>query len=95
MDLGDGTALRLESPDLEAIRAHLADALFGLLTSQDAGRWQPHVTIQNKVPPREARKLQEQLRTSFAPRPLSLKGLASWRYLGGPWQPIREWSFRG
>lgn len=95
IDLGAGTALRVESEELEDLRHDLAEAFRGMLTPQDRAPWRPHITIQNKVEPREARRLQERLRATFQPRPLSLKGLASWRYLGGPWQPIRSHVFRG
>jgi hypothetical protein len=95
MDLGEGTALRIESAALEAIRSDFADALHGLLTPQDQAPWRPHVTIQNKVEPREARALQQKLRAGFQPRPLAIKGLATWHYRDGPWEPIRTWSFRG
>ena len=95
IDLGSGTALRVESEGLEALRDDLADAFHGLLAMQDSGPWHPHVTIQNKVEPREARTLQLRLRASFAPEPLTIAGLASWRYLGGPWQAIRRYPFRG
>lgn len=94
IDLGGGTALRIESEELESLRGELAEAFHGLLTPQDAAPWRPHVTIQNKVEPREARRLQQQLRASFEQRPLALKGLASWRYLGGPWAPLRTFPFR-
>ena len=94
IDLGEGTALRVESQGLVAIRAALADALHGLLTPQDLAPWRPHVTIQNKVAPREARRLQQQLRASFEPRPLAIRALAAWRYLDGPWEPLRAWPFR-
>ena len=94
MDLGQGTALRVESEELERIRGELADAFHGLLTPQDAAPWRPHVTIQNKVAPREARSLQQQLRATFQPRPLGIRALAAWRYRDGPWEPIREWVFR-
>ena len=94
IDLGEGTALRVESEDLEAIREELAEALHGLLMPQDQAPWRPHVTIQNKVAPREARQLQQQLRATFEPRPLAIRALASWRYLGGPWEPIRSHPFR-
>ena len=80
---------------LEDIRADLAEAFRGLLTPQDRAPWRPHVTIQNKVEPGEARRLQAGLRATFEPRPLSIVGLASWRYLDGPWEPIRKYSFRG
>jgi len=95
MDLGEGTALRVESEELHAMRADLAEALHGLLMPQDQAPWRPHVTIQNKVASHEARKLQQQLRAAFEPRPLAIRALAAWRYLGGPWEPIRAWSFRG
>ena len=94
MDLGEGTALRVESDALEAIRADLAEALHGLLIPQDVAAWRPHVTIQNKVSAKEAKALQRQLRATFEPRPLAIRALATWRYLGGPWEPIRTYSFR-
>ena len=95
MDLGEGTALRIESEELEDIRGELADAFHGLLTPQDRAPWRPHVTIQNKVAPREARALQQRLRATFQPRPLAIKGLAAWHYRDGPWEAIRAWAFRG
>ena len=94
IDLGEGTALRVESAALQAIRADLAEALHGLLTPQDQAPWRPHVTIQNKVAPRVARALQQQLRATLEPRPLAIRALAAWRYLGGPWEPVRAWPFR-
>ena len=95
MDHGEGTALRVDSEELEDIRHDLAEAFRGLLIPQDQAPWRPHVTIQNKVEPKEARRLQQQLRATLEPRPLAIKGLASWRYLGGLWEPIRSHMFRG
>ena len=95
MDLGNGTAFRVESPELEDVRQGLALALHGLLSAQDRAPWSPHVTIQNKVEPREARALQASLRASFLPRSLAIKGLAAWRYRDGPWEQIRSYAFRG
>jgi hypothetical protein len=95
MDLGEGTALRVESEGLDDIRNDLALALRGLLTPQDMAPWRPHVTVQNKVEPREARRLQEWLRAGFERRPLAIRGLALWRYIGGPWEPVRQFTFRG
>ncbi|MGE3149199.1 MAG: 2'-5' RNA ligase family protein [Pseudorhodoplanes sp.] len=94
IELGGGTALRVESESLAAIREDLADALHGLMTPQDKAAWRPHVTIQNKVEPKEAKALQQRLRATFEPRPLAIRGLASWHYRGGPWEPIREHVFR-
>ena len=95
LDLGEGTALRVESRALEEIREELADAFHGLLMPQDQTPWRPHITFQNKVKPGEARRLQQQLRATFEPRPLAIRALASWRYLDGPWEKIREHPFRG
>lgn len=95
MDLGTGTALRIESAELEALRDELAHAFHGLLTPQDEGLWRPHVTIQNKVAPRDARRLQQQLGAGFERRPLAIRGLASWRYRDGPWEPLKRHPFRG
>jgi hypothetical protein len=94
MDLGAGTAFRVDSDELEDIREDLALALHGLLSAPDRGPWSPHVTIQNKVEAREAKALQARLRGTFEPRPLAIKGLASWRYRDGPWEPIRSYMFR-
>jgi hypothetical protein len=95
LDLGGGTALRVESEGLEDIRYDLALALRGLLTPQDMSPWRPHVTVQNKVEPKAAKALQAQLRAGFERRPLAIRGLALWRYLGGPWEPVKQFTFRG
>jgi hypothetical protein len=95
IDLGAGTAFRVVSEELEDIRYDLAEAFRGLLIPQDQAPWRPHITIQNKVEPREAKRLQQQLRAMFEPRPLVIKGLASWRYLGGPWELVKGYTFRG
>lgn len=95
MDLGGGVAFRVVSDDLDAIRAGLAEAFRGALTAQDGQGWRPHVTIQNKVAPRAARALLDELRRSFTPRPLAIRGLGLHRYLGGPWETIATFSFRG
>lgn len=94
MDLGEGTAFRVDSPALEAIREDLAEAFFGLLTPPDEAPWRPHITIQNKVEPRIARALQQQLAATFEPRPLLIRALASWRYLDGPWERLKVHPFR-
>ena len=87
MSLGGGVAYRIEAPELAAIRAELAEAFAGLLTPQDAGRWRPHVTIQNKVRPSLAKVVLGALSRDFHPREVEIAGLASWWYRGGPWEP--------
>ena len=95
MDLGGGVAYRIVSPDLDRIRDDLAEGLHGLLGAQDSGGWRPHVTIQNKVPPKVARALMASLEHDFAPRPLAIAGLGLHRYLDGPWEEIAVYPFRG
>ena len=91
--LGRGVAIRIDAPGLVAIRGELADAFAGLLTPQDAAGWRPHVTLQNKVDPAEAKRLQQQLEAGFRPRPVLIQGLALWRYRGGPWEAVSRHMF--
>jgi hypothetical protein len=49
----------------------------------------------NKAEPRDARALLTELQASFQPRPLKVAGLALHRYLGGPWEKVGSWTFRG
>ena len=95
MNLGRGVAYRIVSDDLERIRRDIADHFHGSLTAQDSQGWRPHVTIQNKVEPSVARGLLRELETAFEARPLVVRGLALHRYLGGPWEAMGEWVFRG
>ena len=95
MNLGGGVAFRVASQDLDRIRLELAQDFHGLLSAQDSGGWRPHVTIQNKVPPKDARALLERLESDFRPRPLAISGLGLHRYLGGPWEQLAIYPFRG
>lgn len=93
--LDGGVAFRIESEVLEELRAELADAFHGLLVPQDRAAWRPHVTIQNKAEPRAAAALHARMRAEFAPKPLTIAGLAAWRYRGGPWDSLFERRFGG
>lgn len=95
MDLGGGVAFRIVSDELDAVRAELVDAFRGSLTQQDAYGWRPHVTVQNKVPVKEARALFAEMERSFAPRPLAVAGLAYHHYENGPWRLGQRYAFRG
>ena len=95
MNLGGGTAFRIASDDLEAIRADLSAAFRGHLTQQDSHGWRPHITVQNKVAASDARLLHDRLSAQFEPRPLGVAGLAYDKYAGGPWLPGRRYPFRG
>lgn len=93
MDLGGGVALRVTSDELDAIRYEIAERLHGLLTAQDSVGWSAHVTIQNKVAPKVARALIKAL--GDVRRPIGISGLGLHRYLGGPWETVRTFPFRG
>jgi hypothetical protein len=95
MNLGRGTALRIESPDMIALWDRLAERFHGLLTPQDEHLPRLHVTIQNKVAPSEAKALQQRLAATLDSRDFAFAGLALHRYRGGPWEFVRRWPFRG
>lgn len=95
MDLGKGTAIRLESPQLLGIRAAIADHFHGALTAQDLHEPRPHITIQNKVTKEVARALQAELAPTIEPRGFAFPGLELHLYEGGPWRLIKGFSFRG
>ena len=93
ISLGRGVAIRIDSRELAAMRRELADAFAGLLTPQDAAGWRPHVTVQNKVTPAEAKTLQQHLEAGFGRRPVAIRGLALWSYRGGPWEEVSRHLF--
>lgn len=95
MELGGGVAFRVVSDDLDLLREEIARAMHGLLTAQDSGGWVPHVTVQNKVDPSVAKALKRSLEATFEPAPLRIAGLGLHLYLGGPWDTLQLYRFRG
>ena len=95
MSLGGGTAIKLSSPDLLALRDEVAEHFRGMLTKQDQHRPRLHVTIQNKVTSKEAKALQAELMGLIEPREFTFPGLALHIYRGGPWEFVRRFAFRG
>ena len=95
MNLSNGVAFRVVSDELEAIREAIADHFHGLISGPDAAGWRPHVTIQNKVAPREAKALLDRLEREFRPTPLGIAGLSVHLYRGGPWETLGTYKFRG
>ncbi len=93
--LGKGVALKLRSPELDAVRGELADGWSTLLIPQDRAGFQPHVTIQNKVTPAAAKATLAALEAGFRPFEARAVAVAVWRYLGGPWEALGEVAFRG
>lgn len=95
MKLGKGTALRIESPAMLALRDDLADRFHGLLTPQDEHRPRLHVTVQNKVTIEAAKALQAELAAAIEPRDFAFRALAMHAYRGGPWERLGIYPFRG
>ena len=93
--LGRGVAYRMHSPELATFRAQLTGAFEPWLTAQDRAGFRPHVTVQNKADPAEAKALLEQLQHEFEPFEVVGEGMQLWRYLGGPWEAVERLPFCG
>lgn len=87
--LGAGVAFSITSPALSHLRDELKTGFGQWLGPQDRQKWQPHITIQNRVSKTEADSLYRRLSESFVPQPIRITGLELWRYLGGPWKAER------
>lgn len=94
ISLGRGTAYLAETGPLPGIRRQVIDHFREEMTAQDLQPWQrPHVTVQNKVSPEQARQVQEILRAGFEPFYLEARGLRLWYYRGGPWEEAASFTF--
>lgn len=87
--LGRGVAFRLQAPGVAALRAGLAADWSDWLTPQDRQGWRPHVTVQNKVTPEQARATLQRLSRGFVPFTTEAASLVLWRYLEGPWEQLQ------
>ena len=91
--LGAGVAFAIASPELYEVRQALRGAFVVWLNSQDMHKWQPHITIQNKVSRGEADQLFKALQTRFEPRQIRIVGLDLHAYLDGPWRLDKSVTF--
>ncbi|WP_122464998.1 2'-5' RNA ligase family protein [Brevundimonas lutea] len=91
--LGRGVAYRLAGGELDQLRHELADAFGEWLTRQDRQPFRPHITVQNKVRPEDARRVLAQLQMTFEPFSVVIEGLLLWRYRGGPWSLVERFDF--
>ena len=91
--IGRGVACHLASAELEHLRSALANAFSPWLTSQDRAPFRPHITIQNKAEPADARLLLERLQLEFEPFDIVAEALLGWRYWGRPWEAIERLPF--
>ncbi|MBM6581793.1 2'-5' RNA ligase family protein [Microvirga sp. BT689] len=90
--LGRGVAYALASPELEDLRRHFALQWNDWLKPQDRQKHQPHVTVQNKVDPTQARALLEDLSDGFRSFEIVGVGLDLWWYRGGPWEKVQTFT---
>lgn len=91
--LGGGVAAAVESAELIELRMRFARVWNDWLTPQDRQKFQPHITIQNKVAPEEARRLYEDLAARWQPKIGRAAGVSLWRYLGAHWKLEEDFSF--
>ncbi|HEY9881697.1 MAG TPA: 2'-5' RNA ligase family protein [Leptolyngbyaceae cyanobacterium] len=91
--LGNGVAVEVESPPLIQIRQNLAEHWHSWLKPQDRQKYQPHITIQNKVTADEARQLYSPLSRDWQLPEGRGEGLLLWYYQGGPWELAGEFLF--
>jgi 2'-5' RNA ligase len=92
--LGRGVAIQVDCPELVQLRNHLAQEWNPWLSPQDKQRYQPHITIQNKVAPSEAQQLYDRLADGWNTFSGKGEGLLLWRYQGGPWELAHEFTFK-
>ena len=93
--LGRGVAINVGSDALLRLRGDLARGWRSWLTPQDQQGYRPHITVQNKVDPAEAKGLYERLRQTWTPLAGEAVGLHLWRYRGGPWEAAGTFGFAG
>ena len=94
MRLGRGVAYAVRAPELDQIHHALRTEWLAVLTRQDQQPFRPHVVVQNKGDPEEARTLYTRLSQGFRPWTAEAAGLLLWHYEGGPWSPAGEFPFR-
>jgi len=95
MDLGRGTALAVESPQMVALHAEMAERLIGLVQQKDARPLRLHITVQNKVPEAEAGALQRELREALRPLRFHFRGFGLYGWTGEIWRQMKLFPFRG
>ena len=90
--IGRGVAIAVDCSVLKDVRRGLSTVWADWLTPQDRQGskkgFKPHITIQNKVDPADAKALLASLMSDFAPFEFQITGLALWHYLGGPWAQV-------
>lgn len=92
--LGRGVAFDIDAPGVLMLRDRIAETFAADLIPQDRARPRLHLTVQNKVDPATARATLATLSEDYVPRMLTVIGIATWAYRGGPWDALRLHRFR-
>ncbi|MBD2070515.1 2'-5' RNA ligase family protein [Leptolyngbya sp. FACHB-671] len=92
--LGKGVAVEVECLELIQLRQQLATHWRDWLSRQDQQGYRPHITIQNKVAPDQARLLYDQLTSEWKAFQGTGEGLLLWYYKGGPWELGNQFDFK-
>ncbi len=93
VSIGKGVAYKLESKELQLLHSRLQQLWKPGLKPQDTQKLWPHITIQNKVTPKQAKELLTKLRNEFEPFSFIAEGLSLWEYLDGPWRFVETIDF--
>ncbi len=91
--MGRGVTYLLAAPEVLQLHRGLAEQFRTYLTPQDKQPLKPHVVVQNKVEPAEAKALLAVLQAGFVSRTVQAVGLDWWEYQGGPWRLIERFPF--
>lgn len=91
--MGRGVMYTLDAPALLRVHRGLVERFRTYLTPQDKQPLRPHVVVQNKVEPAEAKLLLATLQAGFQSRQVQARGLDWWEYLGGPWRHLERFDF--
>lgn len=91
--LGRGVAIEVRAEALVRLRGRIAKGFEGRLTAQDGQGFRPHVTVQNKADPAEARALHARLAAELPRVEGTVAGLHLWHYRGGPWEAAGQFPF--
>lgn len=93
MPLGRGFAVRIRAPKLQSIHEGLQVLFDDSLTEQDRRPLHPHVTLQNKVDPAQAKQDRAAVEQHFVPQQAAVVSLRLWHYEGGPWRLAQTFAF--
>jgi len=92
--LGKGVSAEVNCSELIQLRQQLAARWNHWLSRQDQQSYRPHVTLQNKVAPDQARLLCDQLTREWKPLQGKGEGLLLWYYKSGPWELANQFDFK-